>query len=378
MDRTNTGKADGVQFVLDLDVIEPGDYESFIALQDGPGFASSRDPLTAGKHTITLHGDPQLAASLDAHPDEALRVDVRYVRDEAKFEFQPLVLWATAIPKAREFQQLAAGRNGIGPARATWRVADSALTIAVPVEASGSGCVWSASLGIEPRQASAKEPARTVLYRQSGAFVASNGAAVIESRWPLAPFYSTVPVPARQSFVFRLHEAGCGGGAVQVADGREERTTAEIFIMRFTASLEGVAARPAALRGGAGSAVVSAADKDGDGKLDHVAIDLDIEAPGGTCLWMGSVEADGSGFGVAPRAETKPGLNHLTIDVSQAWAYAVAGAAEPVIRFSIGYRKCGENPQMTRQDFESQFRQKSMLFEQIFAVDRSRFAAPPR
>jgi hypothetical protein len=42
---------------------------------------------------------------------------------------------------------------------------------------------------------------------------------------------------------------------------------------------------------------------------------------------------------------------------------------------SLGVRA---NPQITRQDIESQVNQNSMLFEQIFVVDRSRFAAPTR
>ena len=79
------------------------------------------------------------------------------------------------------------------------------------------------------------------------------------------------------------------------------------------------------------------------------------------------------GWGTGGRAETKPGINHVSMDMSVTLTMSLRD--HPLFRFYIDQLKCGINPEFTREDFQAASMNQTVLFEQEFAIDTRRFAA---
>jgi hypothetical protein len=380
IDRNNSGKADQARFLLDLDVIEPGHYAASVQVGNQPNdttTAYAEAVLAAGRQTMVVEGDAKLVAKLEANPGAELNIGVADNTRRPDDDFPSKVVIDIAIPKAGEFEAPAAARSGTTSAGATWQVSNAGLAVTLPVAASGTGCQWAETIEINPKQTLVNQLIRTVGYRQSGTFVAQNGQTNISSLWSLAAFFEGAPQPAKQAFVFRLKEVGCGPnrGWVQNYDTSGN----DAYVMPFSVDLSGLQLSFAAGRGTAvaprvaGLATMEPLDKDRDGKFDYLKASFDLDSPGGTCIWMGNIGVEGMGWGTGGRAETRPGINRVSMEMSVTLTMSLRD--HPLFRFYIDQLKCGINPEFTREDFQAASMNQTVLFEQEFAIDTRRFAA---
>jgi hypothetical protein len=382
IDLDNDGKADMARFLLDIDVAQPGRYEAFIQLgnssYDQHDFVLADQELTVGKRTMTLESDREFLSELEQNPEAQLSLHVTNRSQSSGDEFPGVVEIAATMPKAGDFRVATPLHGDTRAAGVSWRLVDTdkngkpdRLAISTPVEVAGTNCEWSAWLEINPGT-----PAgliRTVGYQQQGSFIPTAGRARIETLWNLAPFYGAGgPASAgRQAFVFRMLEARCGSNKARVEDSMSfsaDLSAMETTRVAATGRVSGVAPRVV------GMATLEPLDKDKDGRYDHLKVGFDLVSPGGTCIWWGhlavrSNQDETNSQGTGGRAETKPGINHVSMELDVATSITLHD--QPTFRFYVSGMECGSNPQFTSKNLEVE---SVHLFEQEFAIQSNQFA----
>src|SRR6185295_4835102 len=177
-------------------------------------------------------------------------------------------------------------------------------------------------------------------------------------------------------------QVNCGSSRGGVAGSVADRNNDEpgVYSMRFTADLSAakvarIAPAPrdsSALPRIAGPATVVPLDQDNDGKYDHLKVDYDVDSVGGTCIWFLYLRTGSSGSGPGHRVKTKPGLNHISMELDVVTNDSLHDHS--LFSLYVERIKCGTDPEFTTKDFLRGSTEPINVFEQEFAIDSSRFA----
>ncbi|HTP88897.1 MAG TPA: hypothetical protein VMJ34_18225 [Bryobacteraceae bacterium] len=369
IDRTGAGKPDLVRFFVDLDVAKPGTYAASLGVagdKNRRATAVGQQQLAAGPQTLVAEGPRELIDELEKDPKAEVGVEVNFYESRPDRKFAAVVTLDAPAPHAGEFETVAAERSAMNAGGATWSLADGELGATFPVTGWERDTRWSETLEISPKQVKPGQTIRTVAYQQTGVL---DGSGKVASVWSLAPFFEHETPPDSQRFVLRLTEL------------RNAKTWREnIAELAIDADLRNVSLKPVVDHGDrrmphiAGLATVEPYDKDGRGAFDRLRVSFDLVSPGGACTWEASIgdRTSGQGYGEIPTQETSPGVNHVVtgFDISTNVSFRDVS----LFHFYVTSMKCGVRPVFTQEEREKAMMERTMLFDQDFAIDPARFA----